>query len=413
MNKFLRALVCLVFVGALAFAQVQINGMKASGAADFTGTTSFTPPFTGSQPSGSCTVPGAQQTYITTGVSSIYTCTPNTGTTCTCTWQQSSSSGGGGSMAFQASGSAVGTRSTVDFIYGAGILQAVTDTGSKITVQTDIGSSVQTKATAQSGAHLLCSAGSSSPLTCTMSPTLTAYTDRMLVNLCMTGAVTGAATLNVDTLGAKSVLTFAGSNPSTGDLGIGCRLVTYQSSDNSFRLPAGGSGTSLSTAVAMNLPIGGCDASTPRIAWGAYGGAAGSCTGPSGTITGLTFPNSAAPGVVWYGYIPEDWNGGNTTIVFRPANGSNAAGTVKYDLKTHCLASGDNLTPISWDTVGSQTFTEGSNGTFGTDFTYTAALTGCSAGGWVGIFIARDTSVGSNSNGNSWIVGAKLKYTRQ
>jgi hypothetical protein len=416
MTKLLQLAIGVLCLAALSYAQSQANGLTATGVVDLTGTTSFIPPFTGSQPSGNCASvgAGAQKTYIATGISSIYTCTPSTGTTCgTCTWQQTSSGGGGGgSVAIQASGSAVGTRSTLDFVQGSGISQTVTDTGSKITIQTDIGPAVQTKATAQSGSHLLCSAANTTTLTCAMSPTLSAYTDKMLVNLCVSGAVTGATTLNVDTLGAKSVLTFTGSNPSTGDLATGCRIATYQSSDNSFRLP-GGTGASLSTTAVMDLHIGGCDATVARTLWGVYGGAVGGCTGPSSTIPGIIFSNSGSNGAVWYGYLAEDWNGGNTTLVLRPANGSNAAGTVKYILQTHCLAAGDNLGPIGWDTVGSQSYTEGSNGTFGSDVAFTAALSGCSAGNWFGVFLSRDGSVGGNSNGNSWIVGAKLKYTRQ
>jgi hypothetical protein len=455
---YLRALLCAAIAVVSLYSQtsIPVNGtLTISGSLDGSGMAgSFTPPFTGTQPTGSCTVVGAQKTYIVSGASSTYTCTPASGTSCPCAWVQSSSGGGGSgsipsttstlkgngsggaaavsgvstdcvyvngtsgscggtpNVAVQANASPVGSRPTLDFIQGTGIQQTITDTGTKITVQTDVGSAIQTKATDQGGVHLLCSAGASSPLTCSMSPTLATYTDKMLVNLCVTGAITGATTLNVDTLGAKNVLSFAGSNPSSGDLAVGCRLVTYQSSDNSFRLP-GGTGSSLSTTVAMDLHIGGCAGGVPYAAWGLYSGASAGCTGPSSTIPGIQFANSGANGAVWYGFLAEDWNGGNTTIIFRPANGSNAAGTVKYDLKTHCLAAGDSLSPISWDTVSSQTITEGSNGTFGTNFMFTASMSGCSAGNWFGVFIARDPTVGSNSNGNSWIVGAKLRYTRQ
>ena len=106
------------------------------------------------------------------------------------------------------------------------------------------GSGDAMKSEVQSGGYLKCSVGSGgSPYTCTMTPTLTAYTDGMAVRFVRTGgtAETGTVTLNIDSLGATAIKKHGG----TTDPGSFCNIpagpvsivLTYNSANNVFWLP--------------------------------------------------------------------------------------------------------------------------------------------------------------------------------
>lgn len=145
----------------------------------------------------------------------------------------------GGAMRIQTSGVVVGTRGTLNFEPGTGILTFISDTGSEINVQQTIDSAVvQTRANLQSGQTLLCASASASGTgyTCSMSPTLTAYTMGMMINWKpdQNGAG-GATTLNIDTLGAKPIKLSDGTNdPGESDIVKG-RLYLLWFDGTSFR----------------------------------------------------------------------------------------------------------------------------------------------------------------------------------
>ena len=96
----------------------------------------------------------------------------------------------------------------------------------------------------QSGSYLKCSVGSGgSPYTCTMTPTLAAYTDGMRVNLVRTGGTTesGSVTLNIDSLGATAIKKHGGTtNPgSLCNIPAGPSVTTlvYNAANSVFWLP--------------------------------------------------------------------------------------------------------------------------------------------------------------------------------
>lgn len=70
------------------------------------------------------------------------------------------------------------------------------------------GGNAATQPGVQSGSYLSCAdaTGSTTTYTCAMSPTLTAYTTNMVVTFVPQATNSGAATLNIDGLGAKSIL---------------------------------------------------------------------------------------------------------------------------------------------------------------------------------------------------------------
>lgn len=98
---------------------------------------------------------------------------------------------------------------------------------------------IQSRAGHQSGATLRCASSTGSDTyTCTMTPTLTAYTDGMVIEFEATvTANTGAASLNVDTLGAINIKLCDGStDPANGDIAIG-KQVALRYDGTVFRLP--------------------------------------------------------------------------------------------------------------------------------------------------------------------------------
>lgn len=93
-----------------------------------------------------------------------------------------------------------------------------------------------TAAQVQSGALVYCGdAGASDTYTCGTTPALAAYTTGMMVILKPNTANTGAATVNIDSLGAKTIVTSAGAALSDGVLAAGSFYAIYYDGTN-FRM---------------------------------------------------------------------------------------------------------------------------------------------------------------------------------
>ena len=336
--------------------------------------------------------------------------------TCAGAASQSSSTS---ALSVSANGSTVGSpRSTIDFVDGAGITSTISDTGTRITIQTAIAPSVQTKAGDQTSSHLLCSAGSGNALTCSMSPTLTTYTDKMLINLCVTGAVTGPTTLNIDTLGPKSVFSASGANLSAGDLGAGCSLVTYYAATNSFRLPAGGSsaGPGLSTNASVPMNIGGCNNNGSGVytTWGVAGPGTFTCLGPSAMQASLTFPAGGTPQASYYFRLPQDWSAtGATSFILRDVNNSGGTGSVKFDVAVACLPAGSSALSPAFNAATSVTASVGAAGAYADRMFPALSMTGCTAGDFAVLRVSRDNSVSGNLANDDAVVNGELRYVRQ
>jgi hypothetical protein len=171
----------------------------------------------------------------------------------------------------------VGTEPTLDFSAGLGITSAISDTGDRITVEHSVDTAViQTRADQQSGRTLLCSSasGSASAYTCELTPTITSYTQGMLLRwLPDLNGAGGATTLNVDTLGAAAIKLADGiADPSPADIVAG-RLHEIWYDGARFRLlgakvPPGGLGEL--------RPV--CGASTRGRTWFTPGGSGSSDT---------------------------------------------------------------------------------------------------------------------------------------
>lgn len=124
--------------------------------------------------------------------------------------------------------------------------RTITGTAGRVTVSNgdgvsgnptlDVGTAVALKAEVQAGGYVFClDAGANDTYTCTVTPTLTAYTAGMVVVFSPNTNNTGAATVNIDSLGAKDIVTAANGTPSDGDL-TADRFYTLFYDGTSFRM---------------------------------------------------------------------------------------------------------------------------------------------------------------------------------
>jgi hypothetical protein len=147
---------------------------------------------------------------------------------------------GGGLTTIQNTGVPVGARAILDLTTGTGILQAISDNGIAIALQTSADTAVvQTLSSEQSGARLKCSSSeaSGSAYLCSMSPLLTTYTQGMVLHFIPdVDGTGGAATLDVDSLGPVAIKLADGvTDPAAGEL-IGNRLYQIWHDGSVFRL---------------------------------------------------------------------------------------------------------------------------------------------------------------------------------
>ena len=125
-------------------------------------------------------------------------------------------SGGGGALAVQLDGAAVGTESTLNFVTGAGITLTGTNPSGKVSMEVKIDTAaVPSKANLQSATNpTICTSASASgtTYTATCATTLAAYASKQTLYWWADADNTGAdPTLNIDTLGAKTMKTHAGA----------------------------------------------------------------------------------------------------------------------------------------------------------------------------------------------------------
>jgi hypothetical protein len=214
----MQILITAAAICSIAAGQTQVDLRSQSKSVDFSAIPGTKPFQTGAALPGTCNV--GQVFFLTTatGGQNIFGCSAvNTWTT------QTALSPG---TTIEASGTLVGTRSTVDLSSGPGIVLVANDTGAAISIQPSLDTSfVQTLGGHQRGTAVLCTSagGSATHYSCSLSPTLPQYTAGMLVNwLPDTTAAGGATTINIDTLGAKSVTLADGTaNATTADIVAG------------------------------------------------------------------------------------------------------------------------------------------------------------------------------------------------
>jgi hypothetical protein len=164
--------------------------------------------------------------YININNGNIYTCTSNN-------WVLQGTGGGGG-----------GTLTGCGF--GNVLNGTVCDVNTAV---------IPSQAILQSGVPIYCAgSGTAGAQTCSLSPVLTQYTNGMTISYNPGTTNTTTQTINIDSLGAKSILTASAGALSAGDLTAGRRyLLNYDGTQ--FRLPAAG-GASATAIDAAFYPTG-------------------------------------------------------------------------------------------------------------------------------------------------------------
>ncbi|HUQ90183.1 MAG TPA: hypothetical protein VM120_00800 [Bryobacteraceae bacterium] len=334
--------------------------------------------------------------------------------------QPVSGTAGSGSVTVQNSGTVVGTRGVQNFIAGFGLLNIISDTGLAIDIQQGVDTAViQSKPATQAGTALFCSSasGSANVYTCLMNPALNGYTAGMVVNWRpdINGSG-GATTLNVDSLGAKSVKLANGtSNPEVNDLESG-RLYHLWYDGSVFRLmngvisipkiveehaiwPAGcdSTGAGVANIGQIYLPNDGT-AATP---------ACGSLNG------GLDYLNTGIRTAYAQVLLPATIalaDGIDLEIVVTSA----AAGTVRFTGAVQCRArNGADMSSTVYSTPQNTTSgIAGGNGNSISLFLSGLTATACSPGNLLRVKIERDNSVGGNPGSAVRVSYMALKYKR-
>lgn len=141
--------------------------------------------------------------------------------------------------------------------------------GSTVSVDT---ATILTRERGQSGADMLCSdSGGDDAYVCTLEYAPPSYVAGMCLNLKVTTTNTGAATVDANTLGAKTIKTASGGTLTDGDIIVGqINRICYDGTD--FR--TGGGGTSVAAAApyvtiagANYLPFGFAATLPPTSGW--------------------------------------------------------------------------------------------------------------------------------------------------
>jgi len=268
-------------------------------------------------------------------------------------------------------------------VAGAGIAC----TGSTISVDTAV---IQSRATAQAGTSIKCttSTSTSAPV-CSLTPTLTAYTDGMVLSVSPHATFSATATLNVDALGARKVYKMASGAPAQIDatdvLSTGKYLFIYSSALDSstggfFVVPLAG-GSVFTIPFTNYVPAAKCQS-----------GAAGLSTSYPVTNAPTAFCDTTATNAVFatarftataqsiqdHFRLPSDQTGALDFWISTRA--VSTTGNQLWDLQTACVATSETFNP-TFNTA--QTITIA---TAGTTLQQTAGSqagvtqTGCAAG---------------------------------
>jgi hypothetical protein len=126
----------------------------------------------------------------------------------------------------------------------------------------------------QSGSKLSATASGTDTYTATISPAITAYANTQRFFIKFTNANTGAATINLNSLGAKSIVKSGGTALTSGDIAAGqIHCLAYDGTN--FQIvggtgSGGGGGSGTVTSVAMTVPTGFSVSGSPIINSGTF-----------------------------------------------------------------------------------------------------------------------------------------------
>ncbi len=233
-NKLSKLSVLLAAGAAVIYGQTQVDLKTQSKTVDFSNAPETRPVKTGTVLPAACNQ--GDLFYLTTAVpgANVYGCVAVN------TWALESGSGGGagGTVTVDASSTTVGSRSVINFIAGAGVLNALSDTGTQINIQQGADAAyMESRAQEQAGSDisLSCTSGSSSVYACSPNGNLLSiYTDQQRFGWKPDVSCAATPTLNVSVLGAKPLYRSDGSAIQAGDCTAGAQVgIWYDATANS------------------------------------------------------------------------------------------------------------------------------------------------------------------------------------
>lgn len=323
--------------------------------------------------------------------------------------------------------------------------------GSEVSIDTAYTMSRQI---AQAGTTTYCrSTTGNDTYTCALTPTLTAYTTGSCLVLNADTDNTGAATINVDALGAKSILIRGAGALATGDLAANVPATICYDGTN-FITPisriAVGSGLSLATsitgdtlntapevltltntAIVTNKTISeadniitlsqlltftaancqGTSAFTSFATPTANAPAAACVTGTNTNYGTLAFDDSTDESVQYHFPLASDWTG-NIDLAFR-WRAAATSGDVIWAVQTACVADGETGDP-SFNTASTVTDTaKGTTLQFNDASISAITVTGCATGEELMFKLYRDADAGGDTmTGDAQLIWARFTTRR-
>lgn len=278
---------------------------------------------------------------------------------------------GGGSITIEDNGVVVGSRSIFNYLPGAGIINNLSDTGTKIGIQQVVNpATIAYRSNVQSGASVTCvsASGSGVTYTCGLTPILLAYTNNMVVQWVPdVNGTGGATTINISGVGAAPIKQADGvTNPSATDIVANTQYPIWFDGVN-FRLPKV-SGTAGSSYGTIQLgPNGGNNATPLYLPFYSEAAFSLGVTGvQAGVGTVLRFAATGCPACTSF-----------TTVEFTvPYDANCVAGgwTINMDVSDPAFAGGTVImgAGISFPAA---TYAEGTPLAYGGGITNSAALT--------------------------------------
>ena len=324
--------------------------------------------------------------------------------------------GGSGSLlSVENNSSAVGARSTHNYLPGTGITTTLSDTGTKITIQNAIDSAiVLTRATAQSGTDLVCAGtGTASAQTCNLTTALTAYSTGMVIQYKPGTTNSTTQTLAINGLAALSILKHDGSALAAGDL-TASRQYAIWHDGTAFRLPPTGTGTASATRdhyidIQTGVTKRGINEfstwgtpSTNAATLDAYGG--------NQQYTRWGFSNTADQNIATRVMLPSTWSSTDAVSMRLAIGGdinSNGTGNVEMKVETACPSNYYN--EPTWNTAASAIIANPGSLLRAYMVVSSIPMTGCSAGDILLIRLSRNTLTASNAAFPAYMLNSTLQ----
>jgi hypothetical protein len=306
---------------------------------------------------------------------------------------------------------AVGTFDKRNFAYQKRIINGtgttVTETFDDATVGINTAVVPQFSDIQASSANYCASSDGSDTYTCALTPTLTSYTTGACFLLNVTTNNTGAATCNIDTLGAKALkIISAGAKADPADNRIDADdliKICYDGTDFILQTSEGG-GASTTTWEKDSSSCASGNGGVQHIGAGFHwsaGGATIASVGDNENVCYLQLDDGADEYIYFETKLPSNWDSSSTIDVLIVWQNGGADNNMVWDLDVACWGDGDSFTPSLTDETDQTTGVGASPDLRHTTTFSSITKTGCLAGDNLKMQITRVGTDGGDTNTSS------------